>query len=359
MENKTNDEVAAHKCEQCGKVCKSLPGLTRHINFKHVDKTDTKEAPLKAEAPAVAKKAAAPVVKEKPRTTPVNNTPVVVPPGVKAEVPAPPNVLIGDQLKGLTSIPLGAKISLTGKVWRQDPETEEFQELQVNHLEGTVRLKESAGSDAYLMLQVKSSAHIWCILESAVLDGTFRVISAPAPTEENGGSIPAPPVGKRVIPDDPEELARQELLPIFKQAITAYGDSSKAERAAINGHKEAKKEHYGLIKDFTARFGCEDENGNPTVKEEGYESCIVTVHGKEIVKRDLEKIIEYALQKGFIDCLNHSLDLSAWEKRKEGMDADGKPFVDVDFLREVEVPDKTADSFRLQVHPLADDEKIN
>lgn len=241
----------------------------------------------------------------------------------------------------LTSIPTGARIILTGGVFKQNPNPpNNWEMVNVDNVVARVGRRQAV-ADGSTWLYLRCEDVVFSIAEADVLMGKFKIKSLPTPAPQEIG----PPMGKVEIEESPEDKARREILPKFKTAVIEYVKTDADAKKAAKAFETVKKTHYDFISEVTREYGTETDTdkGDFRLRDFGYSSHLIRIPGKDRVEINTDAVVTWCLQTGNTACLKQTLDVDAWTNLK----ATGAVPDAIIQLYEKLIPGQ--DTFRLQV----------
>lgn len=132
---------------------------------------------------------------------------------------------------------------------------------------------------------------------------------------------------------------------VFRQAVISFDSTNEKKKLATKEHEKNDKVQRPVIVEFLQEYGKESADGKQDqyIADFGYVVHNVRTPGKPIIKYDSNKIVEWLEANGHENCVEKKVNVSMWD----GLKASGK--VPAEFIREVEIPDYTKDSFALVI----------
>jgi len=357
-------------CEFCGYAAKSGPGLKTHRTRLHkgevlpaepvveevvekvsdpvVEKVDgpAVEAPLEP----VIKETVLESVVDEPKPVPVLEAPPFVEESVVedslfrepseegsplAEEPTP-----APQDVGIKEIPVGARVLLNGTFWNKNSEGA-YLDQSVSNLECRVNDKLEQGGFMYLQL-IGSDKSDWCCTETAVLDGTVKLLSLKDPT-----TTPfAPPEAPVPISEDD---SKAQLA--YFEACKRYAEARDAKSVAEKEYKAVDEVTRPEILTYVDAHGRESIKGkrDNVLKAGGFEVHHTFSEGKVSIKRETQKIIEWCIANGHPYAIKPALDEEVWDSIVE------RGNVPAEFLTQVHKPVKAKNARKLLIKEIAPD----
>ena len=247
--------------------------------------------------------------------------------------PAPQDV-------GIKEIPVGARLLLTGDFWNKNAAGAYVDQSTAN-LECRVNDKMEQGGFMYLQL-TGSDKSDWCCVESAVLDGTVKLLSLKDPT-----TTPfAPPAAPVPISED-DSKAKLDYF----EACKKYSEARDAKLVAEKEYKAVGEVTRPEILTYVDAHGTESVKGkrDNVLKAGGFEVHHTFTEGRVSIKRETKKIIEWCMANGHPYAITPSLDEEVWDSIVE------RGNVPAEFLTQVHKPVKAKNARKLLIKEIAPD----
>lgn len=380
----TQQEKETLTCALCGKISKSLRGLSVHKSLSHKDEmaapavvrnppavkneeVSPKVEPVQA-APAEVADQSVPVVQATPADNegPKDPEPVVTihaageelvnEAPIEIQPPAEPveSQLLDPKKLGITEILVGSLLKLKGPHFIFDmvgqkiigPEIAEGILVKVNF-----RWEDKGQQRYYLRAQAEGGNQQWIIAEEDVLSMKNVQLISLGEKSIPGNYMPEVPAASEVEPEEVEEApsdlemqAREAFLDIVSKYIEARDAKLEAEKA----FKELDKEIRPLILEYLETYGSESDEGKGDALVELGD---IKVHwtftpGESYVKKDENKILDFLKSNAYLLALEPKVNWDMWEKLKEN------GTIPPQFVVEVEQPAKASDHRKLLVEKL-------
>jgi len=260
-----------------------------------------------------------------------------------------------------TSITPGSALLLNGPAWQQNPATKAWEAGIADQLTVQVLKKElSTSGDVVLICRAEKSSVLWSVQEELVLKGIVKLLYLAPGKPHIESEAARPEDGPRNI-SDPEhnyfekqrkaqELRQQQEAERedYGTRLRRYTDANRRKKSAEKEFEAIREEDYEKLKSYVKKYGEPSGPGKDDwmIVDFDYKAHIVRRPGDSGVKLDTEVIVQWLRDHDMEECLNHTLNITAWETAKK----EGK--VPADFVREVEEPYKDADDFQFRIDPL-------
>lgn len=320
-------------CGVCGKPAKSERGLKIHKS--RVCNVEPVKEEIKEEIKEEPKEEIKEVVKEVPTEAPIVAS--------LDEMLKQPSIVEEDPIKalsaadlGLTTIPVGAIVALTGFFWKKDPVTNVFADSPADELKCRVMQKFNQNGFDYLQLNEVESDGEWSCLDQDVLSGKITLVSLkdPTPVPLQSEDAIAPQAADIAVRDNYLKICEEYVLARDgkKEATSNYDDVNKIARPVILSHID--------------KYGSESVYGKKDNKliDGGFDVHYTFDAGKIAITRDDEAIIKWLLENKMTWAIKESLDVEKWTEMVEA----GQ--VPKEFIKKVHTETKLKDKRRLLIN---------